>query len=388
MKPETLVTTLGREPEAHEGVVNAPVYRTSTILFKTLAEFETCERGDGVRPLVYGRTGTPSTRALEESLAALDGSDHAMLTCSGQSAIVVLLHAMLSSGGHLLLPDSLYATMRKYCIEELPRFGIEVEFYNSCIGKGIAEHIRPNTQLIYCESPGSHTFEMQDIPAIVEVARAHKIPVAADNTWATPLYQNTTKLGVDIAINACTKYIGGHADIVMGLITCSKQYYPTIRRTFRNMGICPGSEEVFLCARGLRSLPVRLKQHQQNALSIAHWLREQPEVERIFYPALPDDPGHALWKRDCTGASGLFSFELKPVSKKQLAAMLDHMQLFGMGVSWGGYESLILPFRAQRKATPQWQPKGPTLRISTGLEHSDDLITDLAEGLKRMKAAA
>lgn len=387
MKQETLVTTLGRSPEDHEGMVNGPVYRASTILFKTLADFEASEKSNGTRPLVYGRSGTPATRALEEALAELDGADHAILTSSGQSAIVVLLNAMLSAGGHLLLPDSVYGSMRKYCTEDLVRFGIEITYYNPTIGAGIADLIRPNTQLVYCESPGSQTFEMQDIPAIVAAAHAKNIPVAADNTWATPLFQCMSKLGVDITIHACTKYISGHADVVTGLITCSKVYYPRLRRTFRNMGACPGSEEVYLCSRGLRTLAVRLRQHQETGIALAEWLSARPEVAQVIHPALPSNPGHALWKRDCTGATGLFSIVLKPFSHEALAAMLDGMKLFAMGFSWGGYESLIVPFRALRTATPSWKPEGPALRIHAGLEHVDDLIADLEAGFARLKAA-
>jgi cysteine-S-conjugate beta-lyase len=388
MKTETLVTTLGRTPDEYEGMVNTPVYRTSTVLFKTLDDFESCEKGNGVRPLVYGRSGTPSTRALEEALARLDGADHAILTSSGQSAIIVLMTSMLSSGGHVLVPDSAYGSMRKYCSEELGRFGVDITYYDPRIGAGIAELIRPNTQLVYSESPGSQTFEMQDIPAIATAAHAKNIPVATDNTWATPLFQNTGKLGADITIHSCTKYISGHADILMGLITCSAKFHPRIRRTFRNLGVCPGSEEVYLCARGLRTLSVRLKQHQETALTLAKWLSQRPEVTQVLYPALPSDAGHALWKRDCTGATGLFSIVLKPYPRKALAAMLDNMQLFGMGFSWGGFESLMIPFTVLRTSTPSWKPAGPALRISAGLEHADDLIADLEAGFKRLAAAS
>lgn len=389
MKTDTLATILGRHPQDYEGMVNAPAYRGSTILFPTHAEFEAGEKSLGVSPLIYGRSGTPATRALEEALAALDGADHAILTSSGQSAIVVLLHSLLSAGGHLLLPDSVYGSMRRYCTEELTRFGIEITYYDPAIGAGIAELIRPNTQLVYCESPGSQTFEMQDIPAIAAAARAKNIPAAADNTWATPLFQRTHALGADITIHACTKYIGGHADLVMGLITCSKPFFPRLRRTYRNMGACPGSEEVFLCARGLRTLPVRLRQHQASALRVAQWLAARPEVAEVLYPALPGNPGHALWKRDCTGAGGLFSIILRShPTKTQLAALFDHFNLFAMGLSWGGYESLMVPFTPYRTSPSARKFTGQALRLSIGLEDADDLITDLEAGFARMAAAA
>lgn len=388
MKTETFITHAARDSHAYEGSVNTPAFRSSTILFKTLAEFEQCEKGNAVRPLVYGRSNTPASRELEEALATLDHMDHAILTCSGQMAIVVLLNALLSAGDHLLLPDSVYGSMRKYCTEELVRMGVEISYYDPVIGAGVAEHIRPNTKIVYCESPGSQTFEMQDIPAIAAVAKAKGITVVADNTWATPLFQNTRALGADINIHACTKYLSGHADVVMGLITCTKELYPLLRRVYRNFGACPGSEEIYLCTRGLRTLSLRLAQHQKNALALAQWLSTRKEVARVFHPALPSDPGHALWKRDCTGSSGLFSFELKPCSHKALAAMLDNMKLFAMGFSWGAYESLLVPFKALRTASPNWNPKGTTLRLHAGLENVDDLIADLEEGFKRLGAAA
>lgn len=334
MKKETLLTTLGRAPEEHCGVVNPPVYRASTILFSSLEDFEASETG--AYPLVYGRSGTPATQAFERALAQLDGDDHAIVTSSGLSAIVVALTGVLSAGDHLLAPDSIYGSMRKFCEYELKRFGVEVTYYDPLIGGGIAALMKPNTKMVYCESPGSLTFEVQDIPAIARAAHAGGAVVVADNTWATPLFLRARDVGVDITIHSCTKYIGGHSDLVMGLITTSKKYYPQLRRTYRNLGCCPGADEIYLAQRGLRTMATRLKQHQETGLQLAHWLKKRPEVVKVLHPAFPECPGHIVWKRDFSGATGLFSVLLKPYPHKALAAMLDNMELFGMGFSWGG----------------------------------------------------
>ncbi|HEU5048572.1 MAG TPA: cystathionine beta-lyase [Rickettsiales bacterium] len=382
MKKETLVTTIGRNPEAHEGVVNPPVYRASTILFPTVADYEESERSNGVQPLVYARSGTPATRALEEALAQLDEADHAIVTSSGQSAILVAITAFLSSGDHLLVTDNVYGSMRKMCKQEISRFGIEITFFDPLV-EDIRPLLRPNTKMVYCEAPGSQTFEVQDIPAIVKAAHAHGAIVVADNTWATPLFNNMSRHGVDISIQSCTKYISGHSDLVMGLITCSKQYFPALRRAYRNYGACPGSEEIYLAQRGLRTLATRLKQHQETGLKLAQWFKQRPETVRVLHPALPECPGHEIWKRDFTGASGLFGVLLKPYPHEALARMLDHMKLFGMGFSWGGYESLMIPFKPERTVT-QWKHDGICLRVHAGLEAPEDLIADLEAGFARL----
>jgi cystathionine beta-lyase len=294
---------------------------------------------------------------------------------------------MLSAGDHLLASDSIYGSMREFCDHELKRFGVEVTYYNPLIGEDIASLIKPNTKMIYCESPGSLTFEVQDIPAIAKVAHAHGAVVACDNTWATPLYMNAASLGADISIHACTKYIGGHSDLVMGLITCSKEYYPRLRRTFRNLGTAIGADEVYLAARGLRTLAVRLKQHQETGLILANWFKKRPEVTKVLHPALPDCPGHEFWKRDFTGASGLFSVLLKSYPQKALAAMMDNLKFFGMGFSWGGFESLMIPFKPVRTASPSWGHEGICLRVHAGLEAPEDLIADLEDGFKRLNGA-
>ncbi len=386
MKKETLVTTIGREPYKNSGVVNPPVYRASTILFHTLEEFENCESGDGIYPLVYGRSGTPSTRALEESLATLDGADHAIVTSSGQAALVVGLMGILSHGDHVLITDNVYGSIRKFCKYELARFGVEITFFDPMIDD-ITPLLKANTKMVYCEAPGSLTFEVQDIKKIAKAAHAHGAVVMVDNTWATPLYLCAKDVGADITVHSCTKYLSGHSDLVMGLVTCSKKYFPQLRRVFRNLGSSPGSEEVYLVARGLRTLPTRLKQHQETGIALAKWFEKRPEVAKVLHPAFASCPGHENWKRDFKGASGLFGVLLKPYPHKALAAMMDDMKLFGMGFSWGGYESLMIPFVPERTAS-KWKHDGICLRVNAGLEHIDDLIADLEAGFKRLNAAA
>jgi cystathionine beta-lyase len=383
MKISTLLTTLGRFPEDHCGVVNPPVYRASTLLFPSLAEFEGWQKG--TYPYVYGRTGTPATHALEAAFAELDGMDHAILTASGLSAIVVTLMSFLSSGDHLLASDNVYGSMRQFCEQELKRFGVEVTYYDPMIGAGIEALIRPNTKIIYCESPGSLTFEVQDVAAIAEAAHQAGCLVMMDNTWATPLFYRAVDFGVDIVLHSCTKYIGGHSDLIMGLITCSRLHYPQLRRTFRNLGACVGADEVYLAARGLRTLAVRLKQHEETGKRLAEWCKARPELLKLLHPAFPDCPGHAQWKRDFKGASGLFGLMLRPHAPEAIAFMLNGMELFGIGYSWGGYESLVIPFTPQR-ATGDWPQEATYLRLHAGLEDADDLIADLEAGFKRLSA--
>ncbi len=382
MKKETLVTTLGRDPEDNYGVVNPPVYRASTILFPNVAAFDAANRSDSDFRSSYGRSGTPGTENLERALAQLNGADHAIVTSSGLSAILVVLTSMLSSGDHLLITDNVYSSTRSLCKNELKRFGIEVTYFDPLI-KDITPLLKPNTKIVYCESPGSLTMEVQDIPAIAGAAHAHDAVVVVDNTWATPFFFHAAEKGADIVIQSCTKYVSGHSDLVMGLITCPKKYYPALYRTYCNFGACPGSEEVYLAARGLRTMATRLKQNQDTALALARWFKGRPEAVKILHPALPDCPGHEIWKRDFTGASGLFSVLLKPYPREKVAVMLDNMELFGMGFSWGGYESLMIPFYPARTAS-KWTHDGLCLRVYAGLEHPDDLIADLEAGFKRL----
>ncbi|MHA1517457.1 MAG: cystathionine beta-lyase [Alphaproteobacteria bacterium] len=380
-KQHTTLAHSGRDPARFDGFVNTPVYRGSTVLYPTLE----CLEKDR-QHFSYGRLGTPTVEALQSSLAELEGGDATLLTPSGLSAISTVLLAFVSSGDHVLVSDSVYRPTRRFCDNVLKRLGVTTTYYDPCISAGIAELITENTKLVFTESPGSQTFEVQDIPAIAAAAHDRSAIVVMDNTWATPLYFKPFEHGVDVSIHAATKYIVGHADAMLGVITTNAATTAAIDRTHDELGLCPGPEDVFLALRGLRTLSVRLEQHQRSGLDLAVWLANRTEVERVLHPALPGDPGHALWQRDFTGASGLFAIVLKPYPREALAAMLDALDLFGMGYSWGGYESLILPFDPRRyRSVTTWGEKGPALRLHAGLEHIDDLKADLEAGFGRLK---
>jgi cystathionine beta-lyase len=382
--PATEVVHLGRDPFAQHGFVNTPVYRGSTVLYPTLASLEA-----KTQPYTYGRRGTPTVRALESALTSLAGGADTKLTASGYQAVTTALLAFAQSGDHILMVDTVYQPTRQFCDHLLNRLGVETEYYDPLLGADVAKLFRPNTRLVYVESPGSQTFEMQDIPAIASLARERNIWVLADNTWASPLYCQPLSLGADVVIEAGTKYLVGHADALLGFITSNDRAKRHVELAAGNLGVCPGSEETYLGLRGLRTLDVRLARHQETGVRLAQWLQARPEVSRVLHPALSDDPGHTLWKRDFKGATGLFSALLNPVSKPALAAFLDGLKLFGMGYSWGGYESLVIPFDCgtYRTAT-RWAAPGPALRFHAGLENFDDLIADLAAGFDRMKAVA
>ncbi|MBN9292248.1 MAG: cystathionine beta-lyase, partial [Hyphomicrobium denitrificans] len=338
-RPETKVVHLGREPFEQHGFVNPPVYRGSTVLYKTLDAINSRKQ-----PYTYGRRATPTTRALEDAITDLEGGAATILTSSGLGAVSTALLAFVTAGDHILITDSAYQPGRAFADRMLKRLGVETTYYDPHLGADIAKLFRPNTRLVLVESPGSQTFEMQDIPAIANAAHARDIWVLADNTWATPLFCKPLALGADVSIQAATKYIVGHADAMLGAVTANTRAARLLDHAKEALGTCPGSEETYLGLRGLRTLSVRLEQHQKSALAVAEWLAARPEVDRVLYPALPSDPGHALWKRDYSGASGLFGAVLKPVSETALAAFLDGLKLFGMGYSWGGYESLVIPF--------------------------------------------
>lgn len=383
---ETLLATMGLT-EGHNGGINVPPYRASTILFPNLKEFEQAERGE--RHYSYGRYGTPSTEALESTIAALEEADHCIVTSSGLSAIVLSLMAYLKTGDHMLMVDSIYGPARRFCENELKKFGVDITYYDPLIGAGIASLMKDNTRVVYLESPGSLTFEMQDTVAIIKAARAKKdVIIIGDNTWATPLYSKAFELGMDVSIHSATKYICGHSDLVMGAVTCKKAQYATLRRAYLDLGLTPGADNCYLALRGLRTMGVRLKQQHENAMIVAKWLKGRPEIEEVLFPAMPGSPGHDLWKRDFTGSSSLFSIAIKPVARDALAAMLDKLKYFGMGYSWGGFESLITPFDPKKNRTAsKWPYSGPGIRLHIGLEHPNDLIADLEAGFKRMQSA-
>jgi cystathionine beta-lyase len=378
----TRLVHTGREPARQHGFVNTPIYRGSTVLFPTMAALEANDQA-----FTYGRVGTPTVKALEEAIAELEGGHRTLLTPSGLSAIAAALIAFVASGDEALVVDSIYRPARRYCDNVLTRLGVRITYYDPLIGAGIERLITKKTKVVFTESPGSQSFEVQDIPAIAEAAHAADAVVILDNTWATPLYFKPFAQGADVSIQAATKYIVGHADAMLGAITATEQASRAVERAHEDLGLCPGPEDVYLGLRGLRSLCVRLERHQKSALELARWLAERPEVARVIHPALPSDPGHAIWKRDFTGSSGLFSIVLKPVPHEKVAAMVDGLSLFSMGYSWGGFESLILPFdpSAYRTATV-WKAEGPALRLHVGLEDVDDLKADLEAGFARLRA--
>jgi cysteine-S-conjugate beta-lyase len=384
-KTETILVTAGRDTKAQKGFVNPPVVHGSTVLYPTADDLH-AHRGE----FQYGRRGTPTTKALQEALTALEGPQCAGvgLAPSGLSAITTTLLAVLKAGDHLLVCDNAYRPTRNFCDGLLAGYGVETSYFDPLIGAGVAALFKPNTRAVLVEAPGSQSFEMPDIPAIAGVAHARGALVIDDNTWATPLFHRSLDQGVDISMQAATKYIGGHSDIMFGTISANAKAWPLISEAIRLLGVCAGPDDVFLALRGLRTLAVRLAQHHKSALEMARWLATRPEVIRVLHPALENDPGHAIWKRDFTGASGLFSIVLKPAPQKAVDALLDAVELFGMGYSWGGFESLVIPFDcATYRTATKWAPGGPTLRLHIGLENVEDLKADLARGFEAFSAA-
>jgi cystathionine beta-lyase len=385
-RPATQVAHLGRDPRQHLGAVNTPVYRATTILFDTVAELEAAERGE-YPGITYGLHGLPTVTDLQAAMAQLEGGYAALAVPSGLAAITLALLGTTRAGDHVLVTDAVYGPTRRFCDNQLKRFGIEVSYYDPLAGTAVERQFRSNTRVVFTESPGSLTFEVQDVPAIAEVAHAKGALVMLDNTWATPLGFPAFARGVDISLHAGTKYLGGHSDVLIGLVVCSEAAYSGLHRLWTDMGVSASSDDCFLALRGLRTLAVRLERHTQSALTIARWLREQPDVAEVIFPALPGSRGHELWKRDFTGACGLFGVVLKPVAKARVDAMLDGLQVFKMGWSWGGFESLIIPANVERaKRTIRWDAAGPYLRLHVGLESVDDLIADLAAGFERLRA--
>jgi cystathionine beta-lyase len=390
MREDTIITSAGRDPHGNHGVVNPPVYHASTILHKTVADLEYA-RDHRWEPGVYsyGRHGTPTHSALETAVAALEGGDRCVVVSSGLAAINASILAFLKGDDHVLVVDNAYGPARRFCDVFLGRFGVKTTYYDPNIGESIGELIRDNTRLVYVEAPGSLTFEMQDIPAIAKAAHARGLPVVMDNTWSGGVFFKPFTHGVDVSVQAATKYIVGHSDVMMGTVTTTEKYWRQVRQAASDLGANSGPEDVYLAMRGLRTIAVRMRHHQQTALKLARWLQKRPEVRQVLYPALPEDRGHALWKRDFTGASGLFGVVLQEFPVRAVNAMLDGMHHFGMGASWGGFESLMLPTHPETSRTAtRWSPGGPTLRIHAGLEDADDLIEDLEAGFKRLNAGA
>jgi len=383
-KEDTKLITGGRRKEWTHGIVNPPVYRASTCLFDSYAQLRERVANPTAKQLFYGRKGTPTQWALEEALTDLEGADGTMLYPSGIAAVTTSILALVKAGDHILITDSAYEPTRSFANGMLKAMNIEAEYYDPTIGAGIAALLRPNTSVVLTESPGSLTFEVQDIPAIVAAAKENGTYVITDNTWATPLFFKPLEHGVDISVEACTKYICGHSDVMIGSASATGKAWLKLRRTTYQMGHMVSADDAFLTSRGLRTLGIRLKAHEENALKIAAWLKERPEVASVLHPAFEECPGHEIWARDFSGSSGLFSIVLKGGDYPDTAAMVDDMRLFKMGFSWGGFESLILPSDPSTSRTiNKWSAPGPLLRVHVGLEDTDDLITDLEAGLQR-----
>ena len=377
LKPATKLATAAREYTEH-GMVNPAVYRASTITFPTAESLHSYNQ-----PYRYGRRGTPTSLAIETAIAELEGGFACKVAPSGLAAISVALLAFLKAGDHLLMVDTVYTPARELCDKVLKGLGIETTYFDPLVGENLRTLIKPNTKVVYLESPGSQTMEIQDVPLLSQIAHEYSCVVMIDNTWGAGHYFKPLQKGCDISIQAATKYIVGHSDAMFGCVTCNEATWPKFKDTYETMGMFAGPDDMYLALRGLRTLDVRLERHMKSAITIAEWLRQRPEVETVLYPALSNAPGHEIWKRDFTGASGLFSMVLKPKSQQAVAAMLDGMSLFSMGFSWGGYESLMIPFEAKRTATT-WHASGPALRLHIGLEHPDDLIADLKAGFARL----
>jgi cystathionine beta-lyase len=385
LRLRTRLVAAGRRPEEQFGFVNTPIYRGSTVLFPDAASL----RANSPR-FTYGTKGTPTTEALERAWSDVAGAAGTVLAPTGLAAIALALSTALSAGDHLLATDSAYQPTRKFCEGYLRRMGVDTQWYDPTLsGAQIEALFRPNTKAILVEAPGSQSFEMQDVPAIAQAARKRGICVVMDNTWATPLFFPPHARGVDLAIEAGTKYLSGHSDMMLGLVSANAEWFPRLRETFDLFAMCAGPEDCFLALRGLRTMELRLREAEKQGLAMAHWLAARPEVKDVLHPALPSHPGHAIWKRDFLGSSGLFSVVLHPVSRKAVDAFLDALSLFAMGYSWGGYESLVIPFdcRSYRTATA-WAPGGPALRFQIGLEDVEDLQEDLARGFAAMRAAS
>ena len=388
MKDETRLVHAGRDPQRDGGIVNPPVSRASTVLYPTLQAFAGRSDGDAkYRGVRYGAYGTANALALADAVAELEGGAGAVVTSTGLSAVTLALTALLGQGDHVLMTDSAYGPTRAFCNEVLARFGVETTYYDPLIGAGIAGLMRPNTRVVFTESPGSLTFEVQDVPAIADAAHRHGTLVLLDNTWSAGLFFKPFDHGVDVSIQAATKYIAGHSDAVIGIITArSEALFRRIKDTTMTFGDVAAPDTAYLALRGLRSMAARLRQQEAAGLQIAAWLRDRTEVKRVLYPALPDDPGHTIWKRDFTGACSLFSIVLHTHDEGAVAGMVDRYRYFKIGASWGGFESLVIPaYPAQLRTAVPWTEPGFVLRYHVGLEATEDLIGDLEEGFERLR---
>jgi len=378
----TQLAHAGNNPGDYFGFVNPPVVRASTVLFPDAATMAARSQ-----KYTYGTRGTPTTDALAQAMDTLEGSAGTIIVPSGLAAVTVPLLAFLSAGDHALIVDSVYGPTRHFANTMLKRMGIEVEYYDPAIGAGIAALMRANTKVVFTESPGSNTFEIQDIPAIAKVAREAGAVVMMDNTWATPLYFKPLDHGVDISIHAATKYPAGHSDVLSGTVSANEQCWPRLQEAFVTLGCCAGPDDVYQVLRGLRTMGVRLEHHRKSALHIARWLETESGVARVLHPALESHAGHELWKRDFSGSSGIFSIVLAGGDQKRAHAFLDTLQIFGLGYSWGGFESLALHVSLADRTITAGSYEGPLIRLQIGLEDVEDIKADIARGLKAAAAA-
>jgi len=383
-KIETIAAHAGLKPEENHGIVNPPVYHASTILSSSMKNYK--DRTG--KKYTYGRNGTPTSEALEKAISDLYDADGCVLAPSGMSAITNSFMGVLKSFDHALIPDCVYGSARRFVEEEFKRFQIEHDFYDSRDLSYLESKIKKNTKIIYLESPGSYTFEIIDINKVVKLAKKYKITTIIDNTWGTALYFNALKFGVDIVVEAITKYIGGHSYVMMGVTVCNKKYLNLINRWKRNSGQCVGPDDIFLALRGLRTLPLRLKQSQENSIKLAHFLTKQKEVKKVYHPALKEHPDHKLWKRDFSGACGIFGIEFEDyITSKMAEFFADNCLLFGKGASWGGYESLMTmtDVKSNRTINTSYVPKGEYLRIYVGIENIEDILDDVRVSFTKMR---
>ncbi|TFY84267.1 cystathionine beta-lyase [Pseudomonas kairouanensis] len=386
MRDDTLLTHLGREPADHAGTVNTPVYRSSTFIWPdttTLPHHLQNADDPHYRGHIYGRNGNPTTAAFEDAVAQLEGGFRGLIMPSGLAAIVGAVLAVARAGDHILVTDNCYWHARQVFDQILPRYGIQATYFAPMLGADIAGLIQPTTRLVYAEAPGSSTFEVQDIPALAQVAHAHGALLMLDNTWATPLFFKAFEHGVDISVHSATKYLVGHSDAMLGVIVTTEALYAGVRETVRQLGYIAGADDAYLGLRGLRTLGVRLRLHESNALAVARWLQQRAQVAQVLHPALPGAVGHDTFKRDFLGSTGLFGVVLKPVPQASLNAFLESLQLFAMGASWGGFESLI---RTQHPHPSAQIAPGVLLRLHVGLEAVEDLIADLQQGLEHLSS--
>jgi cysteine-S-conjugate beta-lyase len=389
MKLRTRLAQAGRKPKSAPRTVNLPVARASTVVFASLDDMEATQRRfEAGEPVpTYGIVNMPLRVAFEELMVAIEGGHRAATFPSGLAAVAAAILACVKAGDHLLVTDSAYGPTRRFCDRTLARLGVETTYYDPLAGAGIAELMRPNTRAVYLESPGSLTFEVQDFPAIARAAHEKGAAVIQDNTWATGIFFRSFDHGADLVVQAATKYPAGHSDLLIGAVVANAAWWPRLRDTSRDLGQTASPDDLFLALRGIRTMDVRMRQHEKSGMEVARALQAHLAVKRILHPALPDDPGHALWKRDFLGASGLFGVELAPCSRAQVAALVDGLEYFALGYSWGGYESLVVPEHPEHLRTARPWRGGPLIRLQIGLEDPADLIEDLLRGFDRMKGA-